>query len=479
LRGRWDRCGGLLAVSLQDMSRGNQAERPGGDSACGDAGSACLHEASPHFGSQEMDIELANQSESFAGVGLSVEHSANRVMLLNGQEPLDQNGKTGRLASINSGTPMAADSQVDLSVVVPLYNEEESVPELLRRLDETLGPLHELGTSQVAHRAESCVLVDHELQGGELHGGVQQAGLRCQIVLVDDGSRDSTYRVGLQQGQRVSVPVKMVSLQRNFGQTAAMQAGIDAADGELIATMDGDLQNDPADLPMMVDHFRREGLDLLCGRRKKRQDGMFLRLIPSWIANRLIARVTGVTISDNGCSLKVYRGSIIRQVRLMGEMHRFIPAWVSQVTHPSKIGEVDVRHHARQFGESKYGISRTIRVVLDLMAVLFFMRFRARPGHFFGIVGMAIGAVGALMLGSLFITKYGFGEDIGSRPMLIIGALAMLSSVQFICFGIMAEMLTRIYHESGGRNSYVVREMSTVSTKNELAAESIAMRQAG
>lgn len=341
-------------------------------------------------------------------------------------------------------------STVDLSVVVPLYNESESVPELLRRLDETLGPLHEQAIQGLDHAHE-----------GVTDRKVREQGMTCEIVLVDDGSRDSTYQVARHHGELVSVPVQIVSLQRNFGQTAAMQAGIDHSAGEMIATMDGDLQNDPADLPMMVDQFRERGLDLLCGRRKKRQDGMLLRLIPSWIANRLIAKVTGVKISDNGCSLKVYRGSIIKQVRLMGEMHRFIPAWVSQVTHPSNIGEVDVRHHARQFGQSKYGISRTIRVVLDLMAVLFFMRFRARPGHFFGVVGMAIGSIGMFMLGSLLIAKYGFGEDIGTRPMLIVGALAMLSSVQFICFGIMAEMLTRIYHESGNRTTYVVRNTSS------------------
>ena len=341
-------------------------------------------------------------------------------------------------------------STVDLSVVVPLYNESESVPELLRRLDETLGPLHEQAMQGLDHAHE-----------GVTDRKVREQGMTCEIVLVDDGSRDSTYQVARHHGELVSVPVQIVSLQRNFGQTAAMQAGIDHSAGEMIATMDGDLQNDPADLPMMVDQFRERGLDLLCGRRKKRQDGMLLRLIPSWIANRLIAKVTGVKISDNGCSLKVYRGSIIKQVRLMGEMHRFIPAWVSQVTHPSNIGEVDVRHHARQFGQSKYGISRTIRVVLDLMAVLFFMRFRARPGHFFGVVGMAIGSIGMFMLGSLLIAKYGFGEDIGTRPMLIVGALAMLSSVQFICFGIMAEMLTRIYHESGNRTTYVVRNTSS------------------
>ena len=341
-------------------------------------------------------------------------------------------------------------STVDLSVVVPLYNESESVPELLRRLDETLGPLHEQAMQGLDNAHE-----------GVTDRKVREQGMTCEIVLVDDGSRDSTYQVARHHGELVSVPVQIVSLQRNFGQTAAMQAGIDHSAGEMIATMDGDLQNDPADLPMMVDQFRERGLDLLCGRRKKRQDGMLLRLIPSWIANRLIAKVTGVKISDNGCSLKVYRGSIIKQVRLMGEMHRFIPAWVSQVTHPSNIGEVDVRHHARQFGQSKYGISRTIRVVLDLMAVLFFMRFRARPGHFFGVVGMAIGSIGMFMLCSLLIAKYGFGEDIGTRPMLIVGALAMLSSVQFICFGIMAEMLTRIYHESGNRTTYVVRNTSS------------------
>ena len=361
-------------------------------------------------------------------------------------------------------------SHISLSVVVPLYNEEESVAKLLRRLEESLAPMHHLA------------LINSSSLSVETHKPVSlnQQGLQCEVILVDDGSRDSTYGMAVKVAKSLSIPVRIVSLQRNFGQTAAMQAGIDAAKGELIATMDGDLQNDPADIPRMVNHFLEEDLDLLCGRRKKRQDGMVLRLIPSWIANRLIAAVTGVTISDNGCSLKIYRASIIKQVRLMGEMHRFIPAWVSQVTHPSKISEIDVRHHARQHGQSKYGISRTIRVVLDLMAVLFFMRFRARPGHFFGIVGMGIGTIGTLMLGSLVISKYGFGEDIGGRPMLIIGALAMLSAVQFICFGIMAEMLTRIYHQSGGSTTYVVRTMAvTHGTLNHQNRDESLIKKAG
>jgi glycosyltransferase involved in cell wall biosynthesis len=365
--------------------------------------------------------------------------------------------------------------EADLSVVIPLMNEEESVVALLERLDEVLAPRH----------------------GAKTDKGVQPAGysnpwlrlsesaepILCEIILVDDGSTDRTCERAVEACSGMSVPTRVISLQRNFGQTAAMQAGIDAATGRLIATLDGDLQNDPADIPMMVDHLESEGLDLLCGRRKNRQDGMFLRLIPSWIANRLISRVTGVKISDYGCSLKVYRSSVIKQVRLMGEMHRFIPAWVALVTDPSRIGEIDVRHRAREFGRSKYGISRTLRVILDLMSVLFFMRFRARPGHFFGAVGLVIGLLGAAMLGSLVVAKYGMGQDIGTRPMLIVGSLAMLSSIQFICFGIMAELLSRTYYEASDRTTYVTRDIySSRSMMADVAVfpkESASRRLAG
>ncbi len=343
-------------------------------------------------------------------------------------------------------------SEVGLSVIVPLFNEEESVGVLLSRLGEALGPLHD-GPANRRASADWPRISDH----GE--------ALRCEIILVDDGSTDGTYERAVEASSTIAIPVRVISLQRNFGQTAAMQAGIDASHGRLIATLDGDLQNDPADIPMMVEQLEAKGLDLLVGRRKDRQDGMFLRLIPSWIANRLIARVTGVKISDYGCSLKIYRGSIIRQVRLMGEMHRFIPAWVALVTNPSRIGEIDVRHQAREFGSSKYGISRTIRVILDLMSVLFFMRFRARPGHFFGAVGLFIGLLGAVMLGSLVVSKYAMGQDIGTRPMLIVGSLAMLSSVQFICFGIMAEMLSRVYYESTSKATYVTRDVHFSTTE--------------
>ena len=316
---------------------------------------------------------------------------------------------------------------IDLSIVVPLFNEEESVAPLLTEIESTYK-----------------------------HFGSSDSN--WEVVLVDDGSTDDTYEVARRVADSAEIATKTIALQRNFGQTAAMQAGIDAAQGRLIATIDGDLQNDPSDIPMMIRHLEENDLDLLVGRRANRKDGVLLRKIPSWIANRLIARVTGVNVRDYGCSLKIYRADVIRDVKLMGEMHRFIPAWVASVTSPSRIGEVDVNHRARQFGTSKYGISRTIRVVLDLLSVLFFMKYRARPGHFFGTLGMFVGAVGVAMLSTVFVSKFGFGNDIGSRPMLLVGAFSLFTSVQLIAFGILAEMTSRIYHQSSNQSTYVVRK---------------------
>lgn len=304
---------------------------------------------------------------------------------------------------------MSDSNHHDLSIIIPLYNEQECIRPLLLSLRDAFADSDRLR----------------------------------EIILVDDGSLDETYATAVAESVASDLPVKIISLTRNFGQTAAMQAGIDAAVGRLIATLDGDLQNDPADIPAMVQYLEDNELDLLVGRRAKRQDGLFLRLIPSWIANRLIARATGVRIHDYGCSLKIYRGDVIRQIRLMGEMHRFIPAWVAAVTEPSRIGEMDVRHRAREFGHSKYGISRTIRVVIDLLSVLFFMRYRNRPGHFFGSCGMFVGGLGVSMLSILFVSKFLLGQDIGTRPMLLIAVVTMLSSLQLVCFGVMAEMLAR------------------------------------
>jgi glycosyltransferase involved in cell wall biosynthesis len=250
--------------------------------------------------------------------------------------------------------------------------------------------------------------------------------------------------------------VRVIRLRRNFGQTAAMQAGIDAARGELIATLDGDLQNDPADIPRMVEELLERDLDLLQGWRRQRQDGLVLRKIPSRIANRLIAKVTGVWLHDYGCSLKIYRAEVIKRVRLFGEMHRFIPVWVAGVTDTRRIGETPVSHSARRFGQSKYGLSRTFRVLLDLLAAFFFLRYRARPGHFFGSFGLGFGLAGGLIMAYLLVVKFGFGEDIGDRPLLFVAILFLVASVQLLTTGVLAELLSRIFFESASHKSFSV-----------------------
>ncbi|MFK0275043.1 glycosyltransferase family 2 protein [Ensifer sp. NPDC090286] len=314
---------------------------------------------------------------------------------------------------------------IELSVVIPVFNEEDSIQPLITRVRDALTNFPS----------------------------------PWELILVDDGSTDRTLVNARKALSDPGIDLKIVELQKNFGQTAAMQAGIDAATGRLIATLDGDLQNDPADIPEMVTAIEERQLDLLVGWRKNRQDGLFLRKIPSWCANRLIGKITGVRLHDYGCSLKVYRASIIKQVKLMGEMHRFIPAWVAGVVPSSRIGEMPVTHHARQHGQSKYGISRTFRVILDLLSVLFFMRYKARPGHFFGSIGLAAGALSGLILLYLGFDKFVLGNDIGTRPMLIVGVMLFLSSVQLITTGILAEMMARTYFSDDGTTSYIVRQV--------------------
>jgi len=304
-------------------------------------------------------------------------------------------------------------STASLSLVIPMYREAGNVLPLV-----------------------ACV-----------HRALDDYPARWELVLVNDGSRDATAHEMEQARAQWGRHVRLLHLPRNQGQTAAMQAGIDAARGEVIATLDGDGQNDPADIPSMVSHLLDHDLDLVCGRRSQRQDHYLSRKLPSRLANRLIRRVTGVRISDYGCSLKVYRSKVIRRVRLYGEMHRLIPVWAAMVTDPARIGEMPVSHHPRTVGRSKYGISRTFRVLLDLLTAFFFLRFQARPGHFFGGLGLAFGAVGASMLGWLGICKFILGESIGTRPMLTAGWLMMMFSVQFLCTGLLAEMVTRIFHQ--------------------------------
>jgi glycosyltransferase involved in cell wall biosynthesis len=316
-----------------------------------------------------------------------------------------------------------------LSVVVPMYKEEDVAQLLVERV----------------------------------HDGLSDYQGNWELVCVDDGSPDQTADRLKTAAEQFGNQVRVIELQRNFGQTAAMQAGIDAARGELIVTMDGDLQNDPKDIPRMVDELIERDLDLLQGWRVNRQDAAIKRKLPSKIANRLIAKITGVKLHDYGCSLKVYRASVLKQVRLFGEMHRFIPVWVAGVTSPRRIGETPVTHHAREFGESKYGISRTFRVIIDIISVFFFLRYKARPGHFFGSIGLASGAIGGAMLSWLFAVKFFLGEDIGSRPMLMIAIFLILMALQFLTTGVIAEMLSRIFFQDNRSASFVVRPSAPIA----------------
>jgi glycosyltransferase involved in cell wall biosynthesis len=274
---------------------------------------------------------------------------------------------------------------------------------------------------------------------------------------VDDGSRDGTGARLMQLAATCGSHVRVIRLRRNFGQTAAMQAGFDAARGTVIATLDGDLQNDPADIPRMVDELLARDLDLLQGWRQRRQDDLLLRKVPSRIANALIGRVTGVALHDYGCSLKVYRAEVIREVTLLGEMHRFIPVWVAGVTAPTRIGETPVSHQARRFGASKYGISRTFRVLIDLLSAFFFLRFGSRPGHFFGSIGILFGAVGGAMMAYLLVVKFGLGQNIGQRPLLLVSILLLVASIQFLTTGVLAELLTRTFYASSDLSHHRIR----------------------
>jgi glycosyltransferase involved in cell wall biosynthesis len=310
-----------------------------------------------------------------------------------------------------------------LSVVIPMYNEIDNVEPMVARV----------------HRGLADYTGDWELIG------------------VDDGSRDGTGERLAEVAEGYGRHVRLIRLRRNFGQTAAMQAGFDAARGELIATLDGDLQNDPADIPRMVDELIERDLDLLQGWRRQRQDDLVMRRIPSRIANRLIGKVTGVALHDYGCSLKIYRSEVVRELTLLGEMHRFIPVWVAGVTDPSRIGETEVAHQARQFGTSKYGISRTFRVLLDLLAAFFFLRFGSRPGHFFGSIGIVFGVIGGLMMAGLLVVKFALGQNIGQRPMLFVSILFLVASIQFLTTGVLAELLTRTFYASSERSHHRIR----------------------
>ena len=309
---------------------------------------------------------------------------------------------------------------MQLSVVVPLFNEEQSLPPLVERILSQVRPL----------------------------------GVPFELVLVDDGSRDGTASVLRQLSGRVPELVAVL-LRRNYGQTAAMAAGFDASGGEVIVTLDGDLQNDPADIPLLLNRLE-EGYDLVSGWRHQRQDAALRRLLPSLLANRLIARVTGVRLHDYGCSLKAYRREVVDDLNLYGELHRFLPALA--FIEGARISEVKVTHHPRRYGRSKYGIDRTFRVLMDLLTVWFMKRFLTRPMHVFGFGGLAAMGLGLAVVIWLVAEKLILGVNIGDRPLLLMGLLGFVTGLQLFCFGLLAELQMRTYHESQGRPIYRVRE---------------------
>ncbi|WP_461830221.1 glycosyltransferase family 2 protein [Aquifex sp.] len=307
-----------------------------------------------------------------------------------------------------------------ISIVIPAYNEEENIPILYERLKKVLENLGE----------------DYE------------------IIFVDDGSTDRTYEI-LKEIAQKDKKVKVIRFRRNFGQTAAMYAGFEHAKGDVIITMDADLQNDPEDIPRLLEKMK-EGYDIVSGWRKDRKDPFFSRKLPSMIANWIISKVTGVHLHDYGCTLKAYRADIAKQYRLYGDMHRFLPALAKRFG--AKITEIPVKHHPRLYGKSKYGIGRTIRVILDIFLVKFLNEYITRPLYVFGGLGLILFSIGFLIELYLTVLKLFFGQDIGHRPLLILGVLLILSGIQLVSTGIIAELIVRTYYESKGEKPYIIQE---------------------
>jgi glycosyltransferase involved in cell wall biosynthesis len=279
------------------------------------------------------------------------------------------------------------------------------------------------------------------------------SGIDYELILIDDGSTDKTKQQVLNNADERTV---FVELRKNYGQSTAMTAGIDYSTGRYIALLDGDLQNDPSDIPGMLDLLKREDWDVVAGNRKNRKDGMFLRKIPSKIANAFIRRMTGVYIKDYGCTLKVFRREIAEELNLYGELHRFIP--VIAKMQGAKITQVDVKHHPRKFGKSKYGISRTFRVLSDLVLMLFFRRYIQKPMHLFGTIGFISLGIGIIINLYLLVLKI-LGHDIWGKPLLILGLILLLGGIQLITIGILAEISVRTYFESQNKKTYTVRKV--------------------
>lgn len=310
---------------------------------------------------------------------------------------------------------------MDLSIVIPVYNEYDSLRLLYQSICEAVSPL----------------------------------GLAWEVVLVDDGSRDKSVQLLEELAASDPMHVHVVELRRNFGQTAAIAAGIDHADGEIIVLMDADLQNDPADIPMMLEKLN-EGYDVVSGWRKERHDTLSRRL-PSQIANRLISWVTGVRLHDYGCTLKIYRREVITGYHLYGEMHRFIPVYANSVG--ARITEVPVHHHARRFGKANYGLERTLKVVLDLVTVKFLSSYADKPIYLFGGAGAILILISLAVMLFLLLRRVIIGISVLSSPFFQMSTMIFIMGFQSILMGLIAELLARTYHESQGKPTYTVRKV--------------------
>ena len=310
-------------------------------------------------------------------------------------------------------------SNLKLSIIICVYNEEPNIKPLNKWINESIQD------------------IDYE------------------IIYVDDGSTDRTRQeiIALKDPR-----VVLVEFRKNYGQSSALYAGIDQAQGEYLVTMDGDLQNDPSDIPMMLKMAEEEGWDLVAGIRKNRQDGMFLRKIPSKIANAMIRKSTGVYIKDYGCTLKVFKSDLAKNIGLYGELHRFIPVLAS--LEGATITQVDVKHHAREFGKSKYGINRTFKVMSDLLLMVFFKKYMSKPMHLFGGLGMLLFLLGSA-INTWFLALKIMGHDIWGKPLLLLGIVLLLAGIQLITIGLMSELLMRTYYESQQKRPYKIRKVHT------------------
>lgn len=324
------------------------------------------------------------------------------------------------LTSTNQAQSLSKNDQLDVSLFIPVYNEEESLKLLQDKINTTF----------------------------------QSMNLSYEVIYVDDGSTDKSYEI-LQEIARNNSNVRVVKFRRNYGQTAAMSAGIEVARGKVLIPMDSDLQNDPQDIPRLLEKIN-EGYDVVSGWRKNRKDTYIDRKLPSMIANKIISIISGVKLHDYGCSLKAYRSEVLKDIRLYGELHRFIPICASWAG--AKVTEIPVNHHERQFGQSKYGINRTFKVILDLFMLKFLTDYLTKPIYFFGSISMASMLLSAICFFSAVWFRLVDGIQLDGTPLPILGAMFFTVSVQILLFGVIADLLMRTYYESQGKRPYYIQE---------------------